>query len=165
MSELREMAEGWLRGRACFVGVGNADRGDDGIGVRLAEALRDGLGAEVVLAGDAPERCLTSLVGGDHGAVVFLDAVDFGGEVGSVAVFGAPEIVARFPQVSTHGLSLGTLARLIEGEGGKRAWMLGVQPGSLEAGSGLSAAVRRTLDLLAGLFHAAAGTMAEGVRS
>lgn len=166
MGDLRQELEGWLRGRVCFVGVGNADRGDDGVGVRLAEALRARLGAEVIVAGEAPERHLPGLAGGGYDTVVFIDAVDFGGTPGSVVALDGAEIVARFPQVSTHKISLGVLARLIEASGGTRVRLLGVQPESIKAASGLSPCVRRTLDLLEELFAGAmAGMDAMGVPS
>ena len=39
MPDLREQLGEILRGRVCLVGVGNADLGDDGFGVRLVERL------------------------------------------------------------------------------------------------------------------------------
>jgi hypothetical protein len=39
MPDLREQLRACLQGRVCLVGVGNADHGDDGFGVRLAESL------------------------------------------------------------------------------------------------------------------------------
>lgn len=155
MRDLRERVSGWLRGQTCFVGVGSVARGDDGVGVRLAEGLRDGIGAEVILAGDAPERWLTRLAGGGHGAVVFLDAVDFGGAPGSVVVLDSAEVVARYPQVSTHKIGLGALASMIVADGGPGVWLLGVQPESVGAGVGLTPAVERTVGLLSRLFSEA----------
>jgi Ni,Fe-hydrogenase maturation factor len=56
---------------------------------------------------------------------------------------------SRFPQVSTHKLSLGLLARMVEANGKTKAWLLGVQPASLRPGQALSEPVRRTLEQLA----------------
>jgi hydrogenase maturation protease len=144
---------GWLdvlqeaSGPVCWVGVGNAALGDDGFGVRLAEALeRDGH-PHVVIAGTAPERHVENLAGGGFGHVVFLDAADGPGEPGTAYFLDAEGIAARYPQVSTHRISLGTLARLVAG-GGPRVWMLGVKPASLAPGSRLSGPVRRSLALL-----------------
>ena len=41
MADLREALHERLTGRTCLMGIGNPDRGDDGFGVRLAEAVRD----------------------------------------------------------------------------------------------------------------------------
>lgn len=166
MGDLRDEVSGWLRGRVCFVGVGNPGRGDDGVGVRLAAALSEVPGSDVIIAGEAPERCLTRLIGGGYDVVVFIDAVDFGGAPGSVAVLDGAEISARFPQVSTHRISLGALARMIEASGGTRVRLLGVQPESLGAAPDLTPAVSRTLDLLSRLFSEAIADMEEaGVRA
>ncbi len=40
MSDLRQQLQSLFQGRVCLVGLGNADLGDDGFGVRLAEALK-----------------------------------------------------------------------------------------------------------------------------
>ncbi|HOY57370.1 MAG TPA: hydrogenase maturation protease [Verrucomicrobiota bacterium] len=165
MLDLRAQLEACLSGRVCFVGLGNADQGDDGAGMRLAEALRDGLlpgvarrgddevfdaGAySVALAGTALERWGAALGRLDADRFVFLDAVDFGGRPGSVVWLEGCEIRARFPQVSTHRMSLGASARWIEADGSKRVWLLGVQPESLRAGRGLSAPVAAAVSALA----------------
>jgi len=148
---LREQIQSSLGGRVCFLGLGNADAGDDGFGVRLAEALaRDGA-PDVVIAGTAPEqlalRCADN--GFDH--LVFLDAADFGAAPGSVVFLNSQEMAARFPQISTHRLSLGMLAKCVESSGTTRAWLLGAQPASLNPASALSPAVQTTLAILAEL--------------
>lgn len=153
MNDLSQQLLQGLAGRVCLLGVGNVDRGDDGFGVRLAEALgkRCEHDIEIVVAGQTPERCLSRLAEAGFDHVVFLDAVEFGGTAGSVVFLNSAEMAARFPQVSTHKLSLGLLARLIEAGGRTRAWLLGVQPGSLAQGTGLTTPVQRSLALLADL--------------
>jgi hydrogenase 3 maturation protease len=148
MPGLREQLLSSLQGRVGFMGLGNVDGGDDGFGVRLAEALaRDGAPA-VVIAGTAPEqwigRCAQS--GFDH--LVFLDAVDFGGAPGSVVFLNSREMAARFPQVSTHNMSLGMLAKFVESAGTARAWLLGAQPESLKRSPALSPALQTTMAIL-----------------
>jgi hydrogenase maturation protease len=82
---------------------------------------------------------------------VFLDAVDYGGAPGSAVLLGAAEIAQRFPQVSTHRISLGTLARVIESRGRTKVWLLGVQPESLRPGTTLTRTVQRTREMLVAL--------------
>ncbi len=84
----------------------------------------------------------------DYDQVLFLDAVDFGGAPGEVVLLNSAEMEARFPQISTHKISLGLLARLVEANGKTKAWLLGVQPESLVVGRELSPIVQRTLELL-----------------
>jgi hydrogenase maturation protease len=95
-----------------------------------------------------PERYMPQLSRGDFQTVLFLDAVEMGAAPGGVVLLEGHEIVARYPQVSTHKLSLGTLARLIETEASTRVFLLGVQPQSLDNASRLSEPVRTTLEIL-----------------
>jgi hydrogenase maturation protease len=142
------------------VGVGNVAQGDDGLGVQLAERLADcvvgvpGARSIVLVAGAEPERYVGQLSAGDFATVLFLDVVAMGGAAGSVAILDARGLQARFPQVSTHKLSLGLLARLIEAGGRTRVWLLGVQPATLRAGGRLSAVVSRSVNCLADLLAA-----------
>ena len=148
MLDLPAQLESALSGRVCFVGLGNADYGDDGFGVRLAnELIAAGL-HDVVIAGAALERSLGSIMdqGFDH--VVFLDAVECGAEPGSLILMNTSEIAARFPQISTHKISLQLFAKWIESNGRSRVWLLGVQPESITQGSGVTAAVARTMKIV-----------------
>ncbi len=152
MPELRQQLQECLRGRVCLFGLGNPARGDDGLGVRLAEALSGRVpGARVVVAGTSPERHLDEALQGEPDHLLFLDAVDLGADPGAVALLDSEGMQTRFPQISTHRLSLGLLARWVEAAGRTRAWLLGVQPASLREGEGLSLTVRTSLNLLCDL--------------
>jgi hydrogenase maturation protease len=102
----------------------------------------------IIIAGTTPDRWIGQMAEADFDHLVFLDAVEFGGNPGSTVLLDAGEMVARFPQVSTHKISLGLLAKQVEASGRTKAWLLGVQPASLKTGEGLSPAVQATLDLL-----------------
>jgi len=198
MPDLREQLQACLQGRVCLVGVGNADQGDDGFGVRLAESLKSEIrnpksearalapeetssdyglrasfgfrisdfGFEVLVAHTTPERRLARLTDGAFDHILFLDAVDFGGAPGSVVLLEADEIKARFPQISTHRISLGLLAQLVEAGVPTKVRLLGVQPESLKPGHRLSPAVEASLcllrDLLLGLLEAKERLQPEG---
>ena len=146
--DLRAALEAALTGKTGFVGIGNADRGGDGFGVRLAQALEASGVPEVMIAGTAPESRITSLINGGFDNLIFLDAVETGADAGSVVFLSADHIKSRFPQVSTHKIGLGTLARLIERESSARVWLLGMQPVALREHSGLSEAAHTTMELL-----------------
>jgi len=170
MPDLREQLQQCFQGRVCFLGIGNVDYGDDGFGVRLVEALArsegrsatreapgTGAGAvtslpdsrsQYIIAGTAPERFIGDAAGGGCDHLIFLDAVDFGGVPGSAILLDSEQITARYPQISTHNISLGLLAKWAEANGTTKAWLLGVQPESLKPGTELTPAVRATLDLL-----------------
>jgi len=157
MTDLRDQLRHCFEGRVCVIGIGNTDSGDDGVGVVLAKAVIErlnqsgyaSLASNVIIAGTSPERMIgsTSVMGYDH--LIFLDAVEFGGKPGSMTFLNADEISARFPQISTHKISVGLLARCIRESEGTDVWLLGIQPGSLKAMQVLSPAVQRTMDILA----------------
>lgn len=148
MADLREQLEQLFRGRVCLMGLGNLDSGDDGVGVRLAEALKaEGL-SHVISAGARPERYVSQVAEAGFDNLIFLDAAEFGAVPGSVVLLNSEEMAARFPQISTHTLSLGLLAKGAEANGKTKAWLLGVQPESFRAGESLTTAVQATLQLL-----------------
>jgi hydrogenase 3 maturation protease len=130
------------------MGLGNVDYGDDGFGVRLAEKLIEAGMPDVLVGGTSPDRCLGCVVEGRFDQLVFLDAIEFGGTPGSVVLLNTEEIVARLPQVSTHHISLGLLARCVEANGNTRVRLLGVQPESLKRAEVLTPKVQTTLDAL-----------------
>jgi hydrogenase maturation protease len=148
MPSLRDELRWRLTGRVCLVGIGNPDRADDACGLRLAEAVRDLGYPDVILAERTPERWTERLARGGFQTVVFLDAVGMSAAPGDVVFLEGAQIAARYPQVSTHNLSLGTISRLIEAQGPTRVYLLGVQPQSVGDGAELSAPVRTTLEIL-----------------
>ncbi|MFB3818059.1 MAG: hydrogenase maturation protease, partial [Candidatus Methylomirabilales bacterium] len=150
---LREDLQAALRGRVAVVGIGNPDLGDDAAGVRLAEALAARGLPDVLAAERTPEHWAGQLMHGRFDSILLLDAVDAGLPAGDVLLMDATRIQARFPQISTHRLSLGLLARLLEGQGTGRVRLLGIQPASLAPGAGLSPAVRATVHLLTDLLR------------
>jgi hydrogenase 3 maturation protease len=130
------------------MGIGNSDYGDDGFGVQLVEDLVEAGVLDVIVAGNAPESYVGVVADQDFDHLVFLDAVEFGGAPGAVAFLDAKDLASRFPQISTHKISLGMLAKFVESNGITKAWLLGVQPESTRPGQTLSPTVRATLELV-----------------
>jgi hydrogenase 3 maturation protease len=155
MSDLRQQLCESLKGRVCLMGLGNVDLGDDGFGVRLGEELAAAGVSGVIIAGTAPDRYLGGVVDEGYEHLVFLDAVEFGGAPGSVILLDSGEMAVRFPQVSTHKISLGVWAMWVEATGRTKVWLLGVQPESLKPGQGLTPTLQTTLaslcEILSGL--------------
>jgi hydrogenase 3 maturation protease len=106
-------------------------------------------GVAVLVGGTMAERLVFQVYEAAFDQVIFMDAVECGAEPGAVVLLSSQEMTSRFPQVSTHKLSLGLLARMIEGNGKTKVWLLGVQPASLRPGQELSEPVQRTLEALA----------------
>lgn len=134
--------------RVCFLGLGNINYSDDGFGVRLAGELARGGMPNVIIAGTAPEQYLGQVAAQNYDSLVFLDAVNFGGLPGSLVVLGAQQIQMRFPQISTHKISLAVLTKLVQSMGRTKVWLLGVQPESIREGRSMTPIVQATLELI-----------------
>ncbi len=140
-----------LQGRICLMCVGHPDAGDDALGVLLGEELVGQGMPDVFIAADDPEKFVFRGAGDGYDHLIFVDAVDFGAAPGSVAFLNAQQMTSRFPQVSTHRLSLGLLAQWIEARGTTKAWLLGVQVESLQGRHELSPPLRATMAALGDL--------------
>ena len=146
--DLREQLERVLRGRVRLMGLGNTDYGDDGFGVRLAEELIASGAPDVVIAGATAENHIGRVADEGFDCLVFLDAVDFGAAPGSVVLLNSKQIFIRYPQISTHKISLGVLAKWIRASGKTRVFLLGAQPESVNIGQDLTPTLQATLELL-----------------
>ena len=103
---------------------------------------------DVVIAGTTPEDYVGRIAGQGFDRLIFLDAVEFGAAPGSVALLNAREICARYPQISTHKISLGVLAKWVRASSPTKVWLLGVQPQSIKPGETITPTVSATRDLL-----------------
>lgn len=161
MPDLLLQLAAW-RGRPLWLlGIGAAEQGDDGFGPRLAAALLQrlcaGAGAAPVRAIDVglcPERYVGLAARAGCRVLLFADAADFGARPGALLLASSAELQARPVGASTHRVPLSVLARYAEGLGAE-AWLLGVQPGSLRTGEGLSPPVAAAVESLADLLAAA----------
>jgi hydrogenase maturation protease len=147
---------------AIVIGVGNSWGGDDAVGLRVIERLRDRVPAGVALAQHEGEpTTLLDLWEGARAAIV-VDAVSAGGEPGEVSRYDASEraLPSSFTGGSTHAFSVAqaielgrTLGRLPE-----RVVVVGVEGAHFGSGTsisestarGVEPAARAVLDALAG---------------
>ena len=147
MEGLGQKLQSTLQGRTCVMGVGNVDYGDDGFGVYLTEELVAAGHSDVIIAGTTPEHYLGRIAEQAFDHLLVIDATNFGDEPGTLVFLNAAEIATAFPQVSTHKISLGVLARVLE-QAGTRVWLLGVQPESLEPGQELSTTMQTSMEIV-----------------
>ena len=144
--ELREYLR-MLRGlRVVILGVGNVLKGDDGAGPLLCQALQGTVSAPVIDAGTTPENYLGPVIKARPQRLLIVDAVDFGGRPGTIAIFHAQQI--RASAVSTHALSLRLLANVLRDEIDVDVLLLGIQPESTELDKPVSAAVQEAIQTL-----------------
>jgi hydrogenase 3 maturation protease len=146
-----------FREPVCLVGVGNPLRRDDGVGPWIAGAVRETASRtslRVVDAQDVPENFVHSIARADCRNVIFIDAVAVEGAPGTI-VFGPLAGFAEAESFSTHRLALSFSGRFLEAAG-KKVFLLGIVPGDLEFGAGLTAGVERSASSLRDLIRAAA---------
>ncbi len=146
MCEFKENIRKLLKGRIVYMGMGNILRGDDGIGPKLVEVLRN-RGARTVDAGTVPENYIGPVKRLEPDIIVMIDAVHLGSEPGSVELLKRDEILEN-SGFSTHNLSPVLVMERLESETGATVFMLAIQPQTLTLGAPLSPAVNLLLKTL-----------------
>jgi hydrogenase 3 maturation protease len=118
LSELSALLAGK---RVLILGVGNRLRGDDAVGPLLVERLQ-----------------------GKVNVPLIIDATDFGSNIGDASIFDIDHVQAGTG--STHAPNLGLLFKVIPPEARPQVLVLGIQPGNIELGQGLSDPVHMTME-------------------
>jgi len=144
LAELNSYIEGK---RILLIGVGNRLRGDDAVGPLLVERLQGQVNIPLLDAGDVPENYIGPIEDSGVELVLVVDAVEMGARVGDTAIFDIEQVQNR--SVSTHTANLGLLFKVIPPDKRPQVIMLGIQPGEMEFGQGLTVSVRKTLEALA----------------
>lgn len=160
-----EDMERLFRGPLCVMGVGNAIRRDDGLGVYVVGALEKRCApapVHFISAGDVPENYTFRVADMDCENVLIIDAVNGGLEPGSV-VFGGIEDHGAMNDYSTHRLSLGLAAKVWR-NAGKGCYLLGVQAEDTGFGEGLTERVRRSADMVVNVICTIINSIPEGVK-
>lgn len=110
------------------VGIGNRDRGDDAIGSLVAERLiKEGF-ENILDCERTPENYLSKIIEKKPKKIIFIDACDFGGEIGEIRIFKKEEW-QNFKKLSlsTHTLPMPLLLSLIEKLTNSEIYLLGIQ--------------------------------------
>jgi hydrogenase maturation protease len=132
-----------------LVGVGNPIRHDDAAGLELVTTLRRRLHQagrgrlRIHPASSSPERLLTRLASEGEQVIVF-DAVEARREAGAIVCARLGD--TKFGYFATHNVPLRLVPGVSEESG--RIFLVGIQPGSLEVGEGLSEPVMAALEEL-----------------
>lgn len=144
------------------LGLGNLLMGDEGVGVRVIEHLRE--------AGDPLPPAVALVDGGTLGLdllpllddvdrLIMVDAVELGAAPGTVRVIRDEQLHARMAgAISVHQLGVGDLLAVarLRGTLPSRTSLVGIQPGSVEVGLELTEPVRLAVPIAAGLVRAEA---------
>lgn len=143
LTELNSYIEGK---RILILGVGNQLRGDDAVGPLFIERLKDLVDVPLLDAGNVPENYLGPIEDSGAELVLVVDAVEMGMNVGDTAIFDIEKV--QNMSVSTHSANLGLLFKVIPPERRPQVIVLGIQPGNIDLGQGLSEPMYATIESL-----------------
>ena len=135
-----------LKEKSVLVCLGNRDRGDDGVGPRLASEIKDKVNYEVIDAGVAPENYTGVIKRLNPDTIVIVDAIYFDGKPGDIRLFSGDDL--RVGKISTHDMSPKLLIQYLKSSTNAKIYVLGIRPGSNKFGQDLSPEVRAALDKL-----------------
>ena len=138
-----------LSQKTVIVGIGNDMRGDDAFGPMVVERLRGRVRADLIDAGVSPENCLGKLSALKPRVVLLVDAVDFDGAPGDMALLDPAKLETT--SFSTHASSLALLERFLSTEGVTRIALLAVQPKNWQFGDAVSDEVAAAVEKVIGL--------------
>ncbi|MCX8169309.1 MAG: hydrogenase maturation peptidase HycI [Candidatus Methanomethylicia archaeon] len=124
--------------KVVIMGVGNLLRGDDAIGIKIIEDLKEKfhslllLNKSVILlnCGFSPENFLGKLETISPSHIIIIDAVEMGSTPGSIGVFRKEDLIG-FVTISTHNISPELLFTFLEDVIGAKVLLLGIQPKNL----------------------------------
>jgi len=141
-------------GRVLFIGIGNRQRGDDGVGPVFIDKLSSAGLTNVLDVGTVPENYTKYIIKYRPDTIILIDALSFGGKPGSWKIF-TPEECNEYG-FSTHNASLNLFASYIRQYIPAKIFLLGIQPATTEFNVGLSPeleqSVCRLVDKLVVLF-------------
>ncbi|MBA7606785.1 hypothetical protein ES703_13935 [subsurface metagenome] len=135
-----------LRGKVVIVGIGNALRGDDGLGSILVERLKGKVEAVCIDAGNALENYLGSIVKEKPDTLLLIDAAHLDRLPGEYQIIDPGDLIRS--GFSTHDISAGMLIELLSRQIKGNIYLLGVQPEEVDFGEKLSARIESTLCIL-----------------
>jgi hydrogenase maturation protease len=138
-----------LKARIVVIGLGNPNMRDDGLGIRVAEALKERELGESISVQEYPEMDLT-LIGmlQDASKVIVVDAVRGGKEPGTISKYALTPRKSDLTELpSLHSLKLSDIFDLATSSGILKCpvVIVGVEPKDDSLGRGLSPEVESAL--------------------
>jgi hydrogenase 3 maturation protease len=148
LQELASAIKERIKGKVTIVGMGNIMRGDDGLGPKLIEFLKnDKVNAKLFDCGTAPENYAIPILSTAADTIIFIDAADIGRSPGEIAVLDLDDISTV--SFSTHCPSPRLFIDLLKtGKDDLNIFFISIQPRSTMLGAHLSGEIIASLELL-----------------
>lgn len=134
--------------RKLFVGIGNVLKSDDGIGVYIAQHIREKDKIKALVVEVSIENYIGKINRIPHDVLIFIDAVNFQQEPGFFRLLTPGEIMDY--TATTHNISITKLPGFFSSP----IWILGIQPQSLSFGESISEPVKKQADAILKLINA-----------
>jgi len=123
-------------GRVLIIGIGNRQRGDDGVGPVLIDKLSSAGFTNILDVGTVPENYTKFIIQYHPDTIILVDALSFGGQPGNWKIF-TPDQCSEYG-FSTHNASLNLFASYIRRFIPAKIFLLGIQPAKTGFEVGLS---------------------------
>jgi len=130
-------------GRVLIVGIGNRQRGDDGVGPVLIDKLSSAGFTNILDVGTVPENYTKFIIQYCPDTVILVDALSFGGRPGNWRIF-TPDECNEYG-FSTHNASLNVFASYIRQYIPAKIFLLGIQPATIAFQEGLSPELEKSV--------------------
>ncbi|RLF77350.1 hydrogenase 3 maturation endopeptidase HyCI [Thermococci archaeon] len=149
--EMLEELEKFLKGakKVIVCGIGNDTRGDDALGVLIAENLKKKVRnpkVTILNCGEMPESYAGRIIREMPSHVMFIDAVHFNGKPGDL-IFADPEGTLG-ETYSTHKLPLKLLVGYLKQNLRAKFILIGIQPKQIGLFQEMSPEVRKSMEAL-----------------
>ena len=130
-----------------FVGLGNADRGDDGAGIELVSRFEQNKllkGTICLVVSTTPENYLAKISAVNPEIVIFVDAVRMDESPGTIKEIDPEQVTSR--GFSTHSYSIKLIEKFLRVEGINNFKYIGIEPQNTDFNQKLSAEVLSGID-------------------
>ncbi len=139
-----------IRENTLIVGMGNYLRCDDAAGLYIVDRLKELAppgSVDIMNVEDILESYVIEIAEKGHDNVLIFDAVDSGGEPGTVAFGKLDDLLRYTDSFSTHSLSLRFCDEMLS-RYNKAVWLFGITAKTIDFGSEISEEVAGSADAI-----------------
>ncbi len=139
--------------RLVILGIGNPEKGDDGLGPLCTDLIQASLGndlidrVKIINAGVMPENYTGEIRKFKASHVLVIDAVIAGEKTG--AIFKVDPDLVTDEDISTHRMPLKMLTRFFIENIGTKVLVIGIEPKTIDFDSEISKIVYKSTEILA----------------
>ncbi len=125
-----------------FVGIGNAIKSDDGIGIYICKNIKTKNNIRTLIVESGIEKYVGKINSMDPGILILVDCTDFNKQPGFYDLISVNDI--RDHTFNTHTISVKRISEFFKME----KYLLGIQPENVKFGEQISEKVKQSADQL-----------------